>query len=367
MKKVYLVLGALLILLMACSPSDDVYEETDVSEEVSQENSSEEAKDETEKDREVVEEKSLTVPFDLGEGIAKENGPLQVIDGQLSNEKGDAIQLKGLSTHGLQWYGSFISDNSISEFKNEWNMEVIRAAMYTTEDGYISQFKNYSLLGMHRTIQLATQHGLYVVVDWHVHRDKDPLLHMDEAKEFFSMIAETYADHTNIIYEICNEPNGNITWSDNVKPYAEEMIPLIRSFDEDAVIIVGTPTWSQDVDAAADDPLSHENVLYTLHFYAGSHGQELRDKATYAMEKGLGIFVTEWGTSRNTGGGGVFLDEADIWLEFLDEHQISWCNWSIADKAETSAIFLPNFDPEREWNEDRISESGKYVRGKLQE
>lgn len=381
MKKLIVVLGALLIMV-GCSnnPSDEtgllesqVITEQEVSQAVNNEDSidTSDTNGETSLETDTEESKDMTksnlLAYEPGDGVIKENGPLQVIDGQLSNAKGESIQLKGLSTHGLQWFGSFINENSIPKLVNEWNIQVLRAAMYTTEEGYISDYKNYSLMGLEKSIQLATQNGIYVIVDWHVHRDKDPMLHIDEAKEFFTLIAKKYGNYENIIYEICNEPNGDITWEENIKPYAEEMIPLIRSYDQDAVVIVGTPSWSKELDKAADNPLEFDNVLYTMHFYAGTHGQELRDVASYAMEKGIGIFVTEWGTSRSSGGGGVFIEESDVWLEFLDEHQISWSNWSISDKAESSAIFLPNVDPYGEWPEDRISESGKYVRAKLLE
>jgi len=383
MKKLLIFLGALLLLiLVGCSSTDNgagdsvsdrVYSDDNMASDgsandVAKSDQGDSVNNETgESSDQTQEEASKALPFELGDGIAKDNGPLQVINGQLSNADGDPIQLKGLSSHGLQWFGSFITETSISRFKNEWGIDVLRAAMYTTEEGYISDYKNYSLMGMTKSIDLATKNGIYVIVDWHVHRDQDPMAHIEEAKEFFSLIAETYANYDNIIYEICNEPNGPITWEDNIKPYAEVIIPLIRSYDEDAVCIVGTPSYSQEVDKAADNPLDFDNVLYTLHFYAGSHGQELRDVAQYALDQGIGIFVTEWGTSRNTGSGGVFTEESDEWLAFLDEHMISWCNWSISDKAESSAIFLPNINPDGEWPEDRISESGHYVRSKLLE
>lgn len=361
MRKLLILLGALLVMA-GCQEEvpEVVYEEA-----TNEESTNEESVEEVE---EIVEEvKSNTLPYEPGDGIITEKGPLQVLNAQLSSADGEPIQLKGLSTHGLQWFGSFISDYTVGKFVTDWEIDVLRAAMYVEEEGYATEYKNYNLMGLERSIQLATKHGIYVIVDWHVHADKDPMVHVEESKEFFAKIAEKYADNENIIYEICNEPNGNITWEDNIKPYAEIIIPIIRSYDEDAVVIVGTPSWSQELDKAADNPLDFDNVLYTMHFYAGSHGQELRDVATYAMDKGIGIFVTEWGTSRNTGGGGVFVEESDEWLAFLDEHMISWANWSIADKAESSAIFMPNFNPEGEWPEDRISESGLYVRSKLLE
>jgi len=327
-----------------------------------------EATDTTAEEAEAVVEEELSLPYEPGEGLITQNGALQVIDGQLSNSKGEAIQLKGLSSHGLQFKGSFISDGTIGRLVKEWNIDVLRGAMYTVEQGYTEEsYRNLNLMRLETTIQLATKYGIYVIVDWHVLRDQDPLVHMESAKEFFALISEKYKNYDNVLYEICNEPNGPITWNDNVKPYAEEIIPIIRNNDPDAIIIVGSPNWSQDVDQAANNPLTFDNILYTLHFYAGTHGQELRDKAKIALDKGLGIFITEWGTSLSSGGGGVFTKESDEWLAFADSYNISWCNWSISDAAESSALFLPRTDPTGKFKEEQISESGLYVRSKIME
>lgn len=101
--------------------------------------------------------------------------------------------------------------------------------------------------------------------------------------------------------------------------------------------------------------------MYTLHFYAGTHGQWLRDRIETAVAAGLPVFVSEWGTSRADGSGGVFPEESKVWLDFLDEKGISWCNWSLCDKNETSAALKPGTSPERAWTEEDLSESGRIV------
>lgn len=105
--------------------------------------------------------------------------------------------------------------------------------------------------------------------------------------------------------------------------------------------------------------------MYTLHFYAGTHGKELRDRIDAAMKKGIGIFVSEWGTSRADGNGGVFTKEADVWLDFLDQKGISWANWSLCDKSETSAALKPGASANGGWKQGDLSESGKYVFSKF--
>jgi len=376
MRKILLILGVI-ILLSGCTKGVDIEKTSDNTDEaltntedVDEADGDTTVIDEASSDTTdtVVEEVDPALPYEPGAGIAVDNGPLQVIDGQLSNAAGEPIQLKGMSSHGLQWSGSMITDGSMATLVNDWDIDIFRGAMYTTEDGYVSDsYKSFNLMRMETALALATKYGIYYMVDWHVLRDKDPLIYMDEAKEFFGYMSEKYKNYDNIIYEICNEPNGNITWDDNVKPYAEEIIPIIRANDPDAVIIVGSPSWSQRLDEAADNPLAYDNILYTLHFYAGSHGQELRDVAEYAMNKGLGIFVTERGTTESSGAGPIYIEESDAWLDFLDEHMISWCNWSFSAQAEQSAALLVNSDPNGNWPDDRLTESGLYVRSKLQE
>jgi endoglucanase len=72
------------------------------------------------------------------------------------------------------------------------------------------------------------------------------------------------------------------------------------------LIIVGSPTWSQYVDLAAADPItSDDNIAYTLHFYADTHKHLLRAKAVTALNAGIALFVTEWGTCSADGNGAV--------------------------------------------------------------
>jgi endoglucanase len=160
-----------------------------------------------------------------------------------------------------------------------------------------------------------------------------------------------------VLYEICNEPNGNVTWNDNVKPYAETVIPVIRT-NTNAIILVGGPTWSQDLHEAAKNPINAENIMYTCHFYAGTHTDWLRQRIA---DCGLPVFVSEWGTSAADGNGGVYLDEAQRWIDFMSERGISWANWSLCDKNESSAALVNGANVNDGISEDELTESGKFV------
>ncbi|AEJ20552.1 Cellulase [Gracilinema caldarium DSM 7334] len=299
-----------------------------------------------------------------GKTVVERFGQLQVIGTKLCTEGGKPIQLRGMSSFGLQWAGKYANEDVIGWLRDDWNIQVWRAAMYLTEGGYIQNpvIKEKVI----SSIEAALKLGVYVIVDWHVLSDKNPQAYQAKAIEFFTDIAQQYRKYPHIIYEICNEPNGkDVTWQGNIKPYAEAVIAAIRQYDPDNIIIVGTPNWSQDVDVAAADPIQNQkNIMYTLHFYAGTHGQELRAKAEKALAKGLPLFVTEWGTSDASGGGGFYMEKSKEWLSFLKKHKISWVNWSVNNKGEESGALVYNADREGKgyWKDSDLSESGRFVR-----
>jgi endoglucanase len=168
-----------------------------------------------------------------------------------------------------------------------------------------------------------------------------------------------------VIYELWNEPLKEHDWNTVIKPYHESVIPKIRAHDPDNLIVCGTQTWSQDVDKASRDPVKFENIAYTLHFYAATHKQSLRNKAEAALTNGIALMVTEWGTSESSGNGKLDDEETRKWWEFMDRHHVSWCNWSLADKNETSAALKPGGNAAGAWSTNDLSRSGNLVRQEL--
>jgi len=173
----------------------------------------------------------------------------------------------------------------------------------------------------------------------------------------------------NVIYEIWNEPSYkdhvnqiDYTWAE-IKEYSESVIAAIRSIEKDAVIVVGTPRWSQNVDAAADDPIvGYDNLMYTLHFYAGTHKEWLREKGDYAMSKGLALFVTECGGMNADGQGPIDVESVNEWMEWMDDNDISYLFWSISDKKETCSMLYPSAKSEGPWTDEDISPWGRFVK-----
>jgi len=289
-------------------------------------------------------------------------GALRVIDRQLCDQAGRPVVLRGISTHDLKAFGRFINRDAIRSLARDWHVTVMRCAVYLTT--YLPNPDLEQRIDL--MVSACEENGIYCIIDWHVLSERNPQTTEAEARIFFARKAAQYASKPHVLYEICNEPNGaEVTWHENVKPYAEAIIPVIRERAPDSVIIVGTPNWSQDVDLAARDPLAFGNLLYTMHFYAGTHGEELREKVRKASER-IAIFCSEWGTTLASGDGGPFPKESTAWLDFVESRRISWCNWSLSDANETSALFRPGASSDGGWPESDLSASGKFVRARLQ-
>jgi len=289
------------------------------------------------------------------------HGRLQVRDGRIVDAHGAPVVLRGMSLFWSQWSPEYYNPRVIGWLKDDWAVTAVRIAVAVHNDGYLDHPER-ELARAETVIDAAIDRGLYVIVDWHAH-EPEP----EAAARFFAHVAAKYGDRPNIIYEPYNEPLATHDWASVVKPYHMAVIPSIRAHDPDNLIVAGTPTWSQDVDIAAADPLPFPNVAYTLHFYAGTHRQELRDKAERAMALGAALFVTEWGTSEASGDGNLDEAETRLWWRFMEAHGLSYLNWSITDKDETAAALRPGASAAGGWDDDMLTPSGRLVRAHLRE
>ena len=293
-----------------------------------------------------------------------EAGALRVEGTQLLSQDGKPFRLSGVSTHGLQWYPQYVNSGTFRELRERWNINVIRLALYTEESGWCASGaaeKDRLREILHRGIRLAAENDLYVILDWHILSDGDPNRHLAEAKAFFQEFSHEYKDSAHILYEICNEPNGGVSWA-RIRQYAEEVIPVIRGNDPDAVILVGTPTWSQDIDQALADPITkYGNLMYTFHFYAATHRQDLRSRLEKTVDLGLPVFVSECGLCSADGNGSIDRESAAAWLELLDQKGISCVFWNLSNKNEASALLSPSCTGLSGFSAEDLSESGKLI------
>ena len=298
-----------------------------------------------------------------GVGYPSTSGALRVEGSQLVDSNGKAIQLRGISTHGLAWFPQYVNEAAFRQFRYEWNVNVVRLAMYTAEyGGYCTGGNQEQLKNLVRKgVEYATAQDMYVIVDWHVLYDRDPNTYLAQAKAFFAQMSREFAGHNNVLYEICNEPNGSTSWS-RVKAYAEEIIPVIRSNDPDAVIIVGTPDWCKDLGQAAADPItSAKNIMYSLHFYAATHTDWLRSSMVSAIQAGLPVFVSEYGICDASGNGAINESQANQWVEVMNRYGVSYVVWSLSNKAETASILNSSCTKVSGFTEGDLSASGRWL------
>jgi len=290
-------------------------------------------------------------------------GHLQVRGKLLCDQRGTPVNLHGVFIRGLTREAKYVNEKCFRTMVDEWKVEVIRvpfmSAQWYSEPSYIGD-ANYEGQ-LYKAIELCEKLGVYCIVDWHVLGDGNPMTHAKEAEKFFTKLSKKYAKKTHLIYELCNEPNGKeVSWDGVVKPYAESMIRVIRKNAPESIVIVGSSTWSQDVDIAARNPLTEKNILYAFHFYAGSHKQDLRDKVARAAQT-LPLFSSEWGTSNYDAQGGPFVEESTKWIEFMRERNIGWCHYALTDFPESAAMLKTNTPATGEWKQSDLTASGAFI------
>jgi len=295
------------------------------------------------------------------------HGKLSVNGRDLVDQDGEKFQLYGLSTHGLQWFGKYANFDTIEAIQRDFGINVIRFALYTDEDGYCSgsdSKKKAMLQDLKEGIDAATKLGLYVIIDWHMVGaenvlDKNPLTYVNESMEFFSMISEEYKDYNNIIYEIMNEPNGSTTWND-CKEYANKVIPCIRK-NTDAVILIGNPKWSADLNSVVASPLQgYNNIMYTYHFYAADHKNT--SQVINAYDKGIPVFISEYGMMLSSGDGDIDTVSGENWIKVLDDRNISYVAWNISNSGGSASIFKEGSTNMTDTSDDNLKVWGIYLK-----
>lgn len=302
---------------------------------------------------------SLCVTMIQAQAPVKKYGQLQVKGSQLCDQQGLPVILRGVSLGWHNLWPRFYNKKVVQTLKQDWNVSVVRAAMgILIEDNYLEN-PDFAMRCMTPVIESAIKQDVYVIIDWHSHR-----LNTQEAKEFFGRMAQKYGKHPHIIYEIYNEPVED-TWAD-LKKYATEVIGEIRKYDPDNIVLVGCPHWDQDIHLVAESSLEgFQNIMYTVHFYAATHGDYLRQRTEDAVKKGIPIFISESGATEASGDGKLDPESEEQWIQMCERLGISWVCWSISDKNESCSMLLPRATATGPWPDDVIKEYGKLVKGLL--
>ena len=291
----------------------------------------------------------------------KTHGQLKVKGTQLVDEQANPVALHGMSFGWHNLWPRFYNKGAVRELVTKWNSTVVRASMgiELNDSGYLKNPKQ-SVKLMKKVIDACIKQDVYVIIDWHDHN-----IHTKEAVEFFTMMSKEYGHRPHIIYEIFNEPDYE-TWPE-VKAYSIEVIKAIRANDPDNIILVGSPKWDQDIHLPAADPIKgYDNLMYTMHFYAGTHKKWLRDRTDEAIAKGLPIFISECAAMEATGDGPLDVAEWKAYVEWMDVRGLSWVAWSVSDKKETCSILNPSAASKGKWKDVDVKEWGILTRNYLQ-
>ena len=298
------------------------------------------------------------------------NGQLKVCGVKLCNNQRQAVQLRGMSTHGLQWYQQCVNNNAaLDALAGDWGADVVRISMYVQEDGYETDPAGFTNL-VSSIIDKVSARGMYAIVDWHMLDPGDPFFNLERAKTFFTEIARRHNARTNLLYEIANEPS-EVSWS-RIKSYAEQLIPVIRAVDPETPILVGTRAWSSlgVSDGASEtevinNPVNASNIMYTFHFYARSHRDEYLNALSRAADR-IPMFITEFGTQEYTGDGPNDFAMAQRYLDLAASKQISWTNWNFSDDFRTGAVFTEGTCPGGPYaGTSRLKPAGTWVRDRI--
>ena len=291
----------------------------------------------------------------------KEHGKLTVQGTQLTDEQKKPLVLNGVSFGWSCFHPRFYTAGAVQWLYKDWNSNVVRAALCVEPDGGYLKDSARSIQLIKTVVDAAIKEGIYVIIDWHSHN-----INLPEAKSFFREMATAYGKYPNVIYEIFNEPDYE-TWAE-VKAYSKEVIATIRAIDPDNIILVGSPRWDQDIHLPANDPITeYSNLMYTVHFYAATHKQWLRDKTDAAIAKGLPIFISESAGMEATGDGPINNEEWQKWIEWMERKKLSWITWSVSDKNETCSVLNTSASSDGNWTEKDLKESGIKTRAYLRE
>ena len=292
----------------------------------------------------------------------KQHGQLRVEGTKLVDKNGKPVMLRGVSFGWHNLWPRFYNAGAVKWLHDDWKCTVIRAAMGVelNDSGYLKNPAS-SATKIKAVVDAAIKEGIYVIIDWHSHNIKE-----EQAMSFFADMAKLYGKYPNVIYEIFNEPDYE-TWPE-VKAYSENVIKTIRAIDPDNIILVGSPRWDQDIQLPAADPIKgYTNLMYTVHFYAATHKQWLRDKTDEAIQKGLAIFISECAGMEASGNGPINYEEWQRWIDWMEARGLSWITWSVSDKDETCSVLQKSAASDGGWKVTDLKESGIKTRDYLRE
>ncbi|MDO4961125.1 MAG: cellulase family glycosylhydrolase, partial [Eubacteriales bacterium] len=294
------------------------------------------------------------------------NGALTVdtSTGKIVNKNGEVFVIRGVSTVNLGWRPEYINYDAFKELRDKWNVNTIRIVMPVEDNrGYVyPKYREQLLQYMIDGIEYATELGMYAIVDWHVLLDGNPLSYNMEASSFITYIADHYGDRDNVIFEICNEPNGEDgTWA-SVKSYADRVISFIRQFSPRSLILVGTPNFCQDLDEVMADPITfYSNIAYTYHFYTITHREDMLETLEKAIKSRFPMVVSEFGLAGHTHSGTIDIAMGNRWMTLLEMYDIGRVYYNLSNENDSCALLVPSCSKMSDWSMEDLTQQGKWL------
>lgn len=288
------------------------------------------------------------------------SGKLHVDGTKIFDEKNRLIQLKGASTNNNLNNSVVYSSSFISKLSKEWNSNLLRVAI-PAQVNYSASGSNLQIY--YDMIDWATNNDMYVIIDWHSTQNDNPNNQGAVAAQFFSDVAFHYKGQNNIIFEIWNDSTESTSWND-IYYYADKVIPQVRNYCPESLIIVGTPMHNQSLKSVADFKIDNcSNVLYSYHFAAGSDGSYSMTDVQNAIDKyKLPLFVSEFCITDRSKDGSIYMSQADAWVDFMNNNKLSYAMWSFSDFPAESSIFKSGVINESNFNSSGLSDTGDWFR-----
>ncbi len=282
------------------------------------------------------------------------------------DENGKPLQLRTASTHGVQWFPQYINKAGFQSLRDEWGINTVRLAIYPREGGYLQGNKTLMDKKIAEGVKAAKELGMYIIIDWHV-LSYNPNEDIEAAKSFFKKYAALYKKYDNVIFEICNEPTGTPWYNDSnndLYTYCKTVAKVIRDCGNNSIIICGTNDWSQRVDEVASKPLKNdgfENIMYSIHFYAATHYDNIKNNFNKAIEARTPVFASEFGCCDASGNGAYDFDNADDWMRLFKENNVSYACWSLCNKAESASYISSSCTKTSNWTASDLTQTGVWL------
>jgi len=220
-------------------------------------------------------------------------------------------------------------------------------------------------------VEWCTGLGMYIIVDWHTIGNlktglfQDPMYttSMTETFDFWRTISRHYkGNNTVAFYEIFNEPTlffnqlGRISW-DEWKRINEEIICVMRAFDQETIPLVAGFDWAYDLSPLHVNPVEAEGIGYVTHPYPHKRSKPWEPKWDENFGFAAGQFpllATEIGFTMGKEGLADNGDYGKAIISYLEDKGIGWVAW----------VFDPEWTPSMitSWDTYAMTESGSFFR-----